>query len=74
MAVPKQDGTTSCVEITKLLLIRCLIDQYPLHKPEDLFAMLAGGKKFSTLDLSHAYNQVELDEDSWKLRSHYRLP
>ena len=42
------------------------IDQYPLPKPEDLFATLAGGKKFTTLDLSHAYNQLELDEGSRK--------
>lgn len=36
----------------------------PLPPPEDLFATLAGGKYFSTLDLSHAYNQVIVEEDS----------
>ena len=40
------------------------VDQYPLPKPEDLFATLAGGKKFTTLDLSQAYLQLELDEQS----------
>ena len=42
------------------------IDQYPLPKPEDIFAILAGGKCFTTLDLTHAYNQLLLDEDSQK--------
>ena len=42
------------------------IDQYPLPRAEDLFATLAGGKCFSTLDLSHAYNQLILDEESRK--------
>jgi transposase InsO family protein len=40
------------------------IDQYPLPTPEDLFTKLSGGVKFTTLDLSHAYQQVELAEES----------
>ena len=42
------------------------LDSYPLPKPEDLFARLAGGKTFSILDLSQAYLQIELDKDSRK--------
>ena len=42
------------------------VDHYPLPTPEDLFATLAGGNKFSTLDLSHAYQQVCLEEESQK--------
>ena len=42
------------------------IDKYPLPTPEDLFATLAGGQKFSKLDLSHAYQQVLLEEGSRK--------
>ena len=40
------------------------VDQYPLLHPDDLFASLAGGKHFTTLDLSHAYNQLVLEEES----------
>ncbi len=42
------------------------VDQYPLPKPEDLFARLAGGRQYSKLDLSHAYQQVELKPESRK--------
>ena len=31
------------------------VDQFPLPKPEDLFATLVGRTKFTKLDLSHAY-------------------
>ena len=36
------------------------IDQYPLSKPEDVFASLTGGVKFTVLDLLQAYNQLLL--------------
>ena len=42
------------------------IAQYPDPTAEDLFATLAGGQAFTKLDLSHAYQQVLLDEDSRK--------
>ena len=42
------------------------IDPYPLPTPEQLFATLAGGVKFTTLDLSQAYQQLPLDEKSKK--------
>ena len=40
------------------------MDPYPLPRIEDLLASLAGGQLFSKLDLSHAYLQVMLDEES----------
>ena len=40
------------------------LDRYPIPKIEDLFAGLAGGTCFSTLDLSKAYLQVPLDEEA----------
>ena len=40
------------------------VDQYPLLKPEDLFTSLAGGKTFTKIDLSQAYQESMLDADS----------
>ena len=40
------------------------LDNYPLPKVEDLFALLNKGKFFSKLDLSQAYQQLPLDEHS----------
>jgi len=42
------------------------LDWYPIPKIEDLLASLAGGKVFTKLDLSQAYQQVPLDETSKK--------
>ncbi|XP_049273354.1 uncharacterized protein LOC125759110 [Rhipicephalus sanguineus] len=42
-------------------------EQYPLPKIEDIFATLAGGEVFSTLDLRNAYNQLPLDDDAKKI-------
>ena len=42
------------------------IDKYPIPKPEDLLTVLAGGQKFSKLDLSQAYQQMLLHPDDRK--------
>ena len=42
-------------------------DSYPLSRVDELFASLAGGHYFSKLDLSNAYLQIELEEESKKL-------
>ena len=54
--------------IKQLLHSYCIevVDKYPLPQPEDIFTTLTGGKKFTTLDLSHAYNQLILGEESRK--------
>jgi len=67
VAVPKKDGKIRICGDYKVTVNQCLeVDQYPLPRPDDLFATLAGGKYFSTLDLSHAYNQLPLHQDSCK--------
>ena len=38
-----------------------------LYSPEDLFAKLNGGKFFSKIDLSDAYLQIPVEEESSKL-------
>ena len=38
------------------------VDQYRVPPSEDLFATLAGGKQFSVLDLSDAYQHLPLEE------------
>lgn len=37
---------------------------YPLPRIEELFATLSGGKEFTKIDLTHAYQQTMLTEDS----------
>ena len=67
VAVPKQDGKFRICGDYKVTVNAALdIDQYPLPKPDDLFASLAGGQKFTKLDLAQAYQQLVLDESSRK--------
>ena len=40
------------------------VHQYPMPTPEDLFATLAGRPTFSKLDLTSAYQQVQLESQS----------
>ena len=65
VVVPKKDGKFRIHGDYKVTINKALaVDQYPLPKPEDLFATLANGKKFTKLDLSQAYQQLLLDEAS----------
>ncbi|KAL0160115.1 hypothetical protein M9458_043840, partial [Cirrhinus mrigala] len=40
------------------------LEQYPIPRLEDLFTTLSGGLSFSKLDMSHAYQQIVMDENS----------
>ena len=43
------------------------LDNYPIPNTSEQLATLAGGHRFSKIDLSQAYQQVELDEPSKEL-------
>ena len=63
--VIKNDGSIQlCGDYRTTVNQVAKLDPYPLPKIEDLFVSLAGGRMFSKLDLSHAYLQVMLDEES----------
>ncbi len=63
--VPKGDGRIRLCDDYKVTVNPSLdADQYPLPNPEELFASLAGGKRFSKIDLSQAYQQMPLQEES----------
>ncbi len=66
--VPKANGRLRLCGDYKITINPCLeVDKYPLPKPEDLFATLAGGQKFTKIDLTNAYQQMELEEGSREL-------
>ena len=63
--VPKQDGSVRIRWDYRLTVNQILnVDKYSLPKPNELFACLAEGMKFTKLDMSHAYNQLMLDNNS----------
>ena len=58
------EGIISPVEFTVNQVSK--LDNYPIPKTEDLLATLGGGNKFTKLDMSQAYQQLLLDEESKK--------
>ncbi|XP_037502384.1 uncharacterized protein LOC119376711 [Rhipicephalus sanguineus] len=46
------------------------VERYPIPRIEDLWTVLAGGEKFTKLDLRDAYQQVVLDEASRETTPH----
>ena len=62
--VLKKDGNNVriCGDFKVTVNPQLAVDQYPLPRIEDIFASLSGGKKFSKIDLKHAYLQLEVDE------------
>ena len=67
MPVPKKDGSVRLCDDYKVTVNPELqAEQYPLPRIEDIFANLAGGQKFSKIDLRQAYHQLEMEQDSKK--------
>uniref|UniRef100_A0A914E5V9 RNA-directed DNA polymerase n=1 Tax=Acrobeloides nanus TaxID=290746 RepID=A0A914E5V9_9BILA len=58
-----QSGQHQCTGLNKQLELQ----QHPIPTITELFQKLNGGKKFTKIDLSDAYFQIELDEDSKRL-------
>ena len=68
VVVPKANGRLWVCGDYKVTINQCVEKKvYPLPTTEDVFAQLAGGKVFSKLDMSQAYQQLPLDEDSKRL-------
>ena len=67
--VMKKDGTFGVCGYFKLTVYQTAqTEVYPLLRIDELFASLSGGTVFSTLDLSHAYNQLLLNEKAQELK------
>lgn len=65
VVVRKPNGSLRlCGDFKATVNAQSLIDTYPLPRPDELFAKLAGGQFFSKIDLSEAYHQLPLDADS----------
>nr|XP_034838819.1 uncharacterized protein K02A2.6-like [Maniola hyperantus] len=66
--VLKRNGSVRlCADYSVSINKQLVIEKYPLPTVSELFSKLHGGQKFTKLDLSMAYNQFVLDEESQKI-------
>ena len=66
--VRKPDGSVRiCGDFQLTVNQAAEYENYPVPKTEDLLATLNGGEKFTKLDLSQAYQQLELKEEAREL-------
>ena len=65
VAIVKEDGSVRICGDYKMTTNKVSkLDNYPITKFEDLFITLHGGKQFTKLDMSQAYQQLLLSEES----------
>ncbi|KAL0150120.1 hypothetical protein M9458_054547 [Cirrhinus mrigala] len=63
--VLKPDGSVRlCGDYRVTVNRESSLEQYPIPRMEDMFAVLSGSEKYTKLDMSHAYQQILLDETS----------
>ena len=68
VCVPKPDGTVRlCRDYCTTVNQAIHTDQFPIPTAEEIRSKLAGGEKFSKIDLKCAYQQMLLDEKSQEL-------
>ena len=66
--VMKSDGTVRICGDYKLIVNKVSkLDGYSIPNLDDLYTKLVGGQTFTELDLSHAYEQMLVDENSKEL-------
>ncbi|XP_063970819.1 uncharacterized protein K02A2.6-like [Lytechinus pictus] len=67
VVVKKPNGKVRICGNYKLTANKVLrVERYPIPSLQDMLQDLGGGQQFSKLDLSHAYHQIELDEQARK--------
>ncbi|XP_063825507.1 uncharacterized protein K02A2.6-like [Ostrinia nubilalis] len=67
VAVPKPNGEVRiCGDFKVSLNSQIIVDEHPLPTTEELFSGLAGGEKFSKIDLKCAYLQWKVREQDQK--------
>lgn len=72
--VLKRDGSVRiCGDFKVTINQASQTESYPLPRVEELFSKLSNGKHFSVLDLSQAYLQLPLDDESTDLDTHKGL-
>ena len=63
--IVKSDGSVRVCEDYKCTINQALkLDNYPIPKTEDLLTTLGGSQKFTKLDMSQAYKQLLLEDES----------
>ena len=63
--VIKPNGSVRlCGDFKATLNPQLKVDQHPPPRVEDVFATLAGGQRFTKIDLKQAYLQMEMEEES----------
>ena len=61
---PDKKTVRICGDFKKTINRAAKVDKYPIPRIEDLLKKLAGGQKFTKLDMRQAYQQVLLEEES----------